>query len=91
MRIALVVETHVHNDYVSGGLELARVTGAEYLVPAAARVAFPAPRSTTATAPTSTRTSPCTPWPPPATPRTTRRTSCTRRARRWPPSPAARC
>ncbi|MGW8947789.1 MBL fold metallo-hydrolase [Streptomyces koyangensis] len=41
MRIALVVETHVHNDYVSGGLELARVTGAEYLVPAAARVSFP--------------------------------------------------
>ncbi|MGW5392670.1 MBL fold metallo-hydrolase [Streptomyces koyangensis] len=41
VRIALVVETHVHNDYVSGGLELARVTGAEYLVPAAARVSFP--------------------------------------------------
>ncbi|MFE7676525.1 rhodanese-like domain-containing protein [Streptomyces albidoflavus] len=41
VRIALVVETHVHNDYVSGGLELARITGAEYLVPAAARVAFP--------------------------------------------------
>ncbi|MGA5221986.1 MBL fold metallo-hydrolase [Streptomyces koyangensis] len=41
VRIALVVETHVHNDYVSGGLELARVTGAEYLVPAAARVPFP--------------------------------------------------
>ncbi len=28
-----VVETHVHNDYVSGGLVLARQTGAEYLVP----------------------------------------------------------
>ncbi|WP_121842229.1 rhodanese-like domain-containing protein [Streptomyces sp. S5] len=41
MRIALVVETHVHNDYVTGGLELARVTGAEYLVPAGARVSFP--------------------------------------------------
>ncbi|MEU7372592.1 MBL fold metallo-hydrolase [Streptomyces albidoflavus] len=41
VRIALVVETHVHNDYVTGGLELARVTGAEYLVPAAARVSFP--------------------------------------------------
>ncbi|MFD4302920.1 MBL fold metallo-hydrolase [Streptomyces albidoflavus] len=41
VRIALVVETHVHNDYVTGGLELARVTGAEYLVPAGARVSFP--------------------------------------------------
>ncbi|WP_129291310.1 MBL fold metallo-hydrolase [Streptomyces sp. N1] len=41
VRIALLVETHVHNDYVTGGLELARVTGAEYLVPAGARVSFP--------------------------------------------------
>ncbi|MFE9494265.1 rhodanese-like domain-containing protein [Streptomyces collinus] len=40
VRIAHVVETHLHNDYVTGGLELARVTGAAYLVPAAARVAF---------------------------------------------------
>lgn len=40
VRIALVAETHVHNDYVSGGLELARVTGARYLVPAGAHVAF---------------------------------------------------
>ncbi|SFY20882.1 Glyoxylase, beta-lactamase superfamily II [Streptomyces atratus] len=40
VRIALVVETHLHNDYVTGGLELARVTGARYLVPAAAQVAF---------------------------------------------------
>lgn len=40
VRIALVVETHLHNDYVSGGLELARITGARYLVPAAARVSF---------------------------------------------------
>jgi glyoxylase-like metal-dependent hydrolase (beta-lactamase superfamily II) len=29
VRIALVAETHVHNDYVTGGLELARVTGAQ--------------------------------------------------------------
>ncbi|MGA5407906.1 rhodanese-like domain-containing protein [Streptomyces lavendulocolor] len=40
VRIAYVAETHVHNDYVSGGLELARVTGARYLVPAGAAVAF---------------------------------------------------
>jgi hydroxyacylglutathione hydrolase len=40
VRISHVVETHVHNDYVTGGLELARITGAAYLVPAAARVSF---------------------------------------------------
>ncbi|MFE0509123.1 rhodanese-like domain-containing protein [Streptomyces sp. NPDC058964] len=40
VRISHVVETHIHNDYVTGGLELARVTGAAYLVPAAARVSF---------------------------------------------------
>ncbi|ARF52891.1 MBL fold metallo-hydrolase [Streptomyces gilvosporeus] len=40
VRIAYVAETHLHNDYVSGGLELARLTGAAYLVPTAARVSF---------------------------------------------------
>lgn len=40
VRIAYVAETHVHNDYVTGGLELARVTGAQYLVPAGAHVSF---------------------------------------------------
>ncbi|MFG3137168.1 rhodanese-like domain-containing protein [Streptomyces sp. NPDC048211] len=40
VRITHVVETHIHNDYVTGGLELARVTGAAYLVPAAAHVSF---------------------------------------------------
>ncbi|MER6129231.1 MBL fold metallo-hydrolase [Streptomyces sp. NPDC001795] len=40
VRISHIVETHLHNDYVTGGLELARVTGARYLVPAAARVSF---------------------------------------------------
>ncbi|ULE31400.1 MBL fold metallo-hydrolase [Mycobacterium sp. IDR2000157661] len=34
VRITHVLETHLHNDYVTGGLELARVTGAEYVVPA---------------------------------------------------------
>jgi glyoxylase-like metal-dependent hydrolase (beta-lactamase superfamily II)/rhodanese-related sulfurtransferase len=37
-----VFETHLHNDYVSGGLELARVTGATYVVPALANVSFAA-------------------------------------------------
>ena len=37
-----VFETHVHNDYVSGGLELARVTGADYVMPALATFAFAA-------------------------------------------------
>lgn len=32
-QVSHVVETHVHNDYVSGGLELARLTGATYVVP----------------------------------------------------------
>lgn len=40
VRISHVVETHIHNDYVSGGLELARITGAQYLVPAGANVTF---------------------------------------------------
>ncbi|MEV5688972.1 MBL fold metallo-hydrolase [Streptomyces sp. NPDC052164] len=40
VRISHVVETHIHNDYVTGGLELARLTGAAYLVPAAAHVSF---------------------------------------------------
>ncbi|MEU1365297.1 MBL fold metallo-hydrolase [Streptomyces sp. NPDC005803] len=40
VRIVAVAETHLHNDYVTGGLELARVTGAAYLVPAAAAVSF---------------------------------------------------
>ncbi|MBT3167377.1 MBL fold metallo-hydrolase [Streptomyces sp. Vc74B-19] len=41
VRITHVAETHVHNDYVTGGLALARLTGASYLVPADARVSFP--------------------------------------------------
>ncbi|MFE6685798.1 rhodanese-like domain-containing protein [Streptomyces sp. NPDC057743] len=40
VRISHVVETHLHNDYVTGGLELARITGAAYLVPAGARVSY---------------------------------------------------
>ncbi|MGW5787939.1 MBL fold metallo-hydrolase [Streptomyces sp. NPDC003757] len=40
VRITAVAETHVHNDYVTGGLELTRLTGARYLVPAGAEVAY---------------------------------------------------
>ncbi|WP_037624094.1 MBL fold metallo-hydrolase [Streptomyces aureus] len=40
VRISHVVETHIHNDYVTGGLELARITGASYLVPVGAHVSF---------------------------------------------------
>ncbi len=38
--ITHVFETHLHNDYVTGGLALARVTGAAYHVNAADQVAF---------------------------------------------------
>jgi glyoxylase-like metal-dependent hydrolase (beta-lactamase superfamily II)/rhodanese-related sulfurtransferase len=40
VRITHVVETHLHNDYVSGGLALAKLTGAVYLVAAAEKVDF---------------------------------------------------
>ncbi|WNG87571.1 MBL fold metallo-hydrolase [Mycobacterium sp. ITM-2016-00317] len=41
VRITHVLETHIHNDYVTGGLELSRVTGAEYAVPAGDEVGYP--------------------------------------------------
>lgn len=37
-----VLETHFHNDYVSGGLELARVLKAEYVVPDGMPISFAA-------------------------------------------------
>jgi hydroxyacylglutathione hydrolase len=40
VRITHVAETHVHNDYVTGGLALARAAGASYLVNADDPVSF---------------------------------------------------
>lgn len=40
VRITHVAETHLHNDYVSGGLALAGLTGAAYLVAAGDEVRF---------------------------------------------------
>lgn len=40
VQIRYVLETHVHNDYVSGATEAARRTGAELVLPAAAAVAY---------------------------------------------------
>lgn len=41
LSVGWVLETHLHNDYVSGGLQLARETGARYGISAAEIVAFP--------------------------------------------------
>jgi hydroxyacylglutathione hydrolase len=40
LRLTHVFETHVHNDYVTGGYALARLTGAEYVVAAGDQVDF---------------------------------------------------
>ncbi|WP_210717813.1 MBL fold metallo-hydrolase [Amycolatopsis acididurans] len=40
VRLTHVFETHIHNDYVTGGLALARATGAAYHVNAADEVSF---------------------------------------------------
>ena len=39
-RLTHIVETHIHNDYVSGGPELARVTGATIVIPAGETVSY---------------------------------------------------
>ncbi|HEX9043041.1 MAG TPA: MBL fold metallo-hydrolase [Trebonia sp.] len=40
LRLTHVFESHIHNDYVTGGLALARRAGAQYLVNAADQVSF---------------------------------------------------
>ena len=40
VQLVAVAETHAHNDYVSGGLKLAREAGVPYLVPCEAEVAY---------------------------------------------------
>ncbi|MDP9434979.1 MAG: MBL fold metallo-hydrolase [Actinomycetota bacterium] len=40
LTVAHVVETHVHNDYVTGGLELSQRTGATYVLPEGSDVQF---------------------------------------------------
>jgi hydroxyacylglutathione hydrolase len=43
-RITHVLETHIHNDYVTGGLELSRAVDAEYVVPAGDHLGYGARR-----------------------------------------------
>lgn len=40
LTIRAVVETHIHNDYVTGGLALARACGATYAIPGGEPVSF---------------------------------------------------
>lgn len=41
LRIAWVLETHLHNDYVSGGRDLAALTGATHVIGAGAALRYP--------------------------------------------------
>jgi hydroxyacylglutathione hydrolase len=41
VQITHVLETHIHNDYVTGGLELSRTVGAQYVVPGRDALGYP--------------------------------------------------
>ena len=41
VRITHVLETHIHNDYVTGGLELSETVGAQYVVPGGDALGYP--------------------------------------------------
>jgi glyoxylase-like metal-dependent hydrolase (beta-lactamase superfamily II) len=41
MRIHFVIDTHLHADHLSAGRQLAKATGAEYVLAARAQVSFP--------------------------------------------------
>jgi hydroxyacylglutathione hydrolase len=41
VRVSNVIETHIHNDYVSGASELCRMTGATLVIPTGESVAYP--------------------------------------------------
>src|SRR6187549_1444596 len=40
LRIEQVIETHLHNDYVSGGRDLAALTGASHVIGAGAKLGY---------------------------------------------------
>jgi glyoxylase-like metal-dependent hydrolase (beta-lactamase superfamily II)/rhodanese-related sulfurtransferase len=44
-RLGAVLETHIHNDYLTGGLALARRHSAQYVVPAGPRLGYSATRA----------------------------------------------
>jgi glyoxylase-like metal-dependent hydrolase (beta-lactamase superfamily II) len=44
-QLGAVLETHIHNDYLTGGLALARRHGAQYVVPAGPRLGYSATRA----------------------------------------------
>ena len=89
LRISHVVETHLHNDYVSGGRELAALTGATHVIGAGAELRYehgrlPRRRRVRCRARCGSR---C--WTRPATRRSTSRTRWRTRIRAGRPGPAA--